>query len=82
MVGAWLELEEENDRRVRIKLSWKSDVRDAYVFVNRRGVKVLELTMAGVSRLFREGKAKTLQQVETPIMDRALDAMLETLKSA
>ncbi len=82
VVGAWLELEEENDRRVRIKLSWKSDVRDAYVFVNRRGVKVLELTMAGVSRLFREGKAKTLQQVETPIMDRALDAMLETLKSA
>ncbi len=82
MVGDWLELEEEHEHRVRIKLSWKSDVSDAYVFVNRRGVKVLELTMVGVARLFREGKAKILQQVEAPIMDRALNAMMETLKSA
>ncbi len=82
MVGDWLELEEEHERRVRIKLSWKSDVSDAYVFVSRRGVKVLELSMVGVARLFREGKAKVLQQVEAPIMDRALNAMMETLKSA
>ena len=67
---------------MRIKLSWKSDVSDAYVFVNRRGLKVLEMTMVGVAKLFRNGSAQILQDVNVPIMDRALGAMLETLKSA
>ena len=66
----------------RVKLSWKSDVSDAYVFVNRKGAKVLEMTMAGVAKLFRSGSARVLQQVDTPIMDKAMDAMIETLKNA
>lgn len=81
-VGTWLELEEDDGRLVRIKLSWKSDVSDAYVFVNRRGLKVLEMTMVGVAKLFRNGSAQILQDVNVPIMDRALGAMLETLKNA
>ena len=78
-VGTWLELQEEDGRQARIKLSWRSDVSDAFVFVNRKGVKVLEMTMAGVAKLFRRGSAQVLQDVDVPIMDRALDAMLEPL---
>ncbi len=80
-VGTWLELREEDGRQVRIKLSWKGDVSDVYVFVNRKGVKVLEMTRVGVARLFRSQSAEVLQDVNVPIMDRALGAMLETLKT-
>jgi hypothetical protein len=79
--GSWLELREKDGHQVRIKLSWKSDVSDVYVFVNRKGVKVLEMTMVGVAKLFRNESAEILRDVNVPIMDRALDAMLETLKT-
>jgi hypothetical protein len=81
-VGTWLEMQEDEGRQMRVKLSWKSDVNDSYVFVNRKGVKVLEMTMAGVARLLRRDKAKLLGDVEAPIMDRALDAMLATLQKS
>jgi len=80
--GAWLELRGENGKPSRIKLSWKSDVYDHYLFVNRRGVKVMDMTMAGLAKLFRSGDASILEQPDTPFTDRALDSMLETLKSA
>jgi ribosomal protein L12E/L44/L45/RPP1/RPP2 len=80
-VGSWLELREEDGRQVRVKLSWKSDVSDVYVFVNRKGAKMLELTRVDVAKLFRNQMAKILDDVNVPIMDRALDAMLATLKN-
>ncbi len=81
-LGDWLELQEENERQARIKLAWKSDVSDAYVFVNRKGVKVMEMTMAGLARLLREGSAHLLRDVDVPIMDHALDLMVDTLRSS
>jgi len=80
--GTWLELREQNGKQSRIKLSWKSDIYDHYLFVNRRGIKVMDMTMAGVAKLFRTGDASILEQADTPFTDRALDSMLETLKSA
>jgi hypothetical protein len=79
-VGGWLELQQDDAQPVRIKLSWKSDISDAYVFVNRKGAKVLELTLAGVAKLLRNGSAKVLDEVDTPIMDKAMVAMIASLK--
>jgi hypothetical protein len=81
-VGTWLQLQEEEGHKSRIKLSWKSDVSDAFVFVNRKGVKVLEMTLAGVAKLFRDGTAEVLEGVETPIVERAMGAMLASLKAS
>jgi hypothetical protein len=44
-------------------------------------MKAMELTSAGVAKQLREGKAKTVEVSSTPIMDRALDAMLSALKN-
>ncbi len=81
-VGDWLQLDDEDEHQQRVKLSWKSDVSDCYVFVNRRGIKVRELTLFGVAKLFRDAKASLLEQVDAPIMDRAMNAMVKNLKSA
>ena len=80
--GAWLELCQDKGKKSRIKLSWKSEIYDHYLFVNRRGVKVMETTLSGVAQLFRNGKASVLEQAETPFTDRSLDTVVETLKGA
>jgi hypothetical protein len=79
-VGTWFELSGEEDDKKRIKLSWKSDVTDAFVFVNRRGMKVKEISVGEFSRLLRDGRATPLKNTAEPLMDRALHAMMDVLK--
>jgi hypothetical protein len=78
--GEWLEIIDGNSK-MRVKLSWKSKVTDTYIFVNRKGMKALELTTVGLARRLREGSAKMVELSARPIMDRALDAMLNALKN-
>jgi hypothetical protein len=77
--GEWLEIVDGNSKS-RIKLSWKSKVTDTYIFVNRKGMKAMELTTSGLAAHLRDGSAKKVELSATPIMDRALDAMLDALK--
>ena len=79
-VGTWLEMQ-DGPSKVRVKLSWKSKVTDTYIFVNRKGMKAMELTAAGLARRFREESVRLVEVSETPIIDRALDAMLTALKN-
>ncbi|MEW8564091.1 MAG: DUF1631 family protein, partial [Candidatus Thiodiazotropha sp.] len=77
--GDWIEII-DGSSKVRVKLSWKSKVTDTYIFVNRKGMKAMELTTQGLARRLREGTAKKVELSAKPIMDRALDAMLSALK--
>ncbi|MEJ2692470.1 MAG: DUF1631 domain-containing protein [Candidatus Thiodiazotropha sp.] len=79
-VGSWLEMQDGAVKN-RVKLSWKSKVTDTYIFVNRKGMKAMELTTAGLANRFREGSVTRVEISETPIIDRALEAMLSALKN-
>ncbi|MEJ2464418.1 MAG: DUF1631 domain-containing protein [Candidatus Thiodiazotropha sp.] len=79
-IGVWLEMQDGSVKN-RVKLSWKSKVTDTYIFVNRKGMKAMELTTAGLAKRFRDGTVTRVDISETPIIDRALDAMLTALKN-
>lgn len=79
-VGQWLEWQDEHGDTQRGKLSWRSEVTGTYVFVNRKGAKLAEMGSFSVAALLRGGKAQILENVEKPLMDRALGAMLDVLK--
>ncbi len=79
-IGQWLDWRQGEDW-VRGKLSWRSEVTNNCIFVNRRGMKAGEMTVNDIAILLRDGKAKLLEGIETPLMDRALDAMLGALKA-
>ncbi|MCU7842692.1 MAG: DUF1631 domain-containing protein [Candidatus Thiodiazotropha sp. (ex Monitilora ramsayi)] len=79
-IGTWLEMQDGSVKN-RVKLSWKSNVTDTYIFVNRKGMKAMELTSAGLAKRFREETAQLVEVSDTPIIDRALDAMLTALKN-
>lgn len=78
-VGGWLELTDPQGKTVRVKLSWISKVTGLRVFVNRRGMKVAEYTLQGLAAELRRGSAKIIEG-KVPLMDRALAAMMSTLK--
>jgi len=77
-VGIWIEYLDENHDSVRSKLSWKSDMTGTYVFVNRRGVKVMELSLNGLASLLRRETTSLLEDVS--VIDRAMSSMLNALK--
>lgn len=80
-VGQWLEWQ-KNGAWVRGKLSWRSQVSKACIFVNRKGMKVAEMSVNEIARLLRHEQARLLDNLNTPLMDRALTAMLDTLRDS
>ncbi len=79
-VGGWLEWLTEDGETLRGKLSWKSEVTGTYIFVNRKGMKIGEMSVADVAELLRSERAQILEQTEAPLMERALAAMVSALK--
>lgn len=77
-VGQWLEWDNDGTW-VRGKLSWRSEVSSNCIFVNRKGMKSAEMTVNDIAVLFRNQQARLLEDINTPLMDRALNAMLDAL---
>lgn len=78
-IGAWVEFD-EGHKRVRGKLSWKSQVTSTYVFVNRKGAKALEISLNALAAKFAAGQARILEEAAAPLMDRAFGALLAKLR--
>ncbi|MDE1957710.1 MAG: DUF1631 domain-containing protein [Xanthomonadaceae bacterium] len=76
--GCWIEFIDAQGARERAKLSWISPISGRYLFVNRRGLKVADKTVAQLSAELRAGTAQILEEV--PLFDRALDAIVERLR--
>lgn len=81
-VGQWFEFTDEHDKKVRAKLSWKSQVTSSCVFVNRKGVKVAEKTLQGLAVELRRGAVRVLAQSDLPLMERAFTAIMATIKGS
>jgi len=80
-IGNWLEIIEENGIKIRAKLSWRSATDNSLVFVNRRGIRVLEISANGLATLFRAERAVVLKDLEVPLMDRAISSMMDALNN-
>ncbi|MES9936937.1 MAG: DUF1631 family protein, partial [Sedimenticola sp.] len=78
-VGTWLDMTGANGKSFRAKLAWRSDVTGRCLFVNRKGMKVAELQLEGLAMWLKDGRAASIDRQETPLMDRALKAMVDVL---
>ncbi|MCB1759189.1 MAG: DUF1631 domain-containing protein [Gammaproteobacteria bacterium] len=79
-VGSWLEIQDAKGMTFRAKLSWRSMVSGTCLFVNRKGMKVMEIPLVNFAAWLRSGKAVALGGGNEPLMDRALHSMLDVLK--
>lgn len=77
-VGTWVELQENEEFKLRCKLTAIIETSGKYVFVNRTGMKVLEKTRMGLAVEFRRGTVRVLD--DTLLFDRALDSVVTNLR--
>ncbi len=79
-IGVWLEFKGVAGQPVRCTLAAKIDSIDKMFFVNRQGVKVVELTRMRLARELKAGSVKIVS--EGSLVDRALESVIMNLKDA
>jgi hypothetical protein len=81
-VGDWVEFgHADSDAKQRAKLSWISPISHKYLFVDRKGLKVVDKTIATLAAEL-SARSLILHKDDAPLFDRALGAIVERLKSA
>jgi hypothetical protein len=77
-IGNWVEFAEPDSKTLVARLSWKSNVTGNYVFVNRQGHKVRNLTTNGLAIELREGRVKPIES--SSVFDRAIHTIMTKMQ--
>jgi hypothetical protein len=76
--GVWVEFTAGSGEKLRCKLSAIVQPGNRYIFVNRRGMKVRELTRMALAIEIENGTVTILE--ESQVFDRALEAVIGNLR--
>lgn len=79
-IGVWLEFKGIAGTPVRCTLAAKIDSIDKMFFVNRQGVKVVELTRMRLARELKAGSVKIVS--EGSLVDRAMESVISNLRDS
>ena len=74
-VGDWVEYQSSEGATLRAKLSWKSAVTMQCLFVNERGVKAMDISMADFADELRQKRMVLVGQEKAPLVERVLEGM-------
>lgn len=77
-VGSWVEIQEDEEHKLRCKLAAIIKPTGKYIFVNRTGMKVLEKTRTGLAVEFRRAAIRMLD--DALLFDRALESVIGNLR--
>ncbi len=80
-VGTWFEVR-RGDGLIRVKLAWRGARSATRLFVDRRGRKALELSPQDLADLLEQGAVKVVCEGDSHLVDRAMETLVHTLKSA
>lgn len=76
VLGGWIELTRDDGTKARLKLAWRSQDREEFLFVDRRGRRGTDLTRIELDALRKRGFVEVLGLGPEPIADRALRSAL------
>ena len=79
-IGIWLEFKGAAGQPVRCTLAAKIESIDKMFFVNRQGVKVVELTRMRLARELKAGSVKIVS--EGSLADRAMESVISNLRES
>ncbi|WP_137970924.1 DUF1631 domain-containing protein [Pseudomonas sp. F(2018)] len=77
-VGSWVEIQEDEEHKLRGKLAAIIKPTGKFIFVNRTGMKVMEKTRMGLAVEFRRGAIRLLD--DALLFDRALESVIGNLR--
>lgn len=78
--GVWVEFCHAGEETMQAKLKWISPLKSAYLFTDRQGKRAATMPLEKLEAAFRIGSARIID--ELPLLDRAVDNVIETLKQA
>lgn len=78
--GMLVEFRHHGMEPMQAKLKWISPLKGAYLFCDRQGQRAATMPREKLEAAFRLGSAKLID--EAPLLDRAVDNVIETLKKA
>jgi diguanylate cyclase (GGDEF)-like protein len=78
-VGEWLNFASVGAEDEIAIVAWTNAEHANYVFVNRRGVKTLELIVEDIASQLQAGTARVLEEADIPLSDRASHRMLQNM---
>ena len=78
--GTWVEFRHAGEEKMQAKLKWISPLKSAYLFTDRQGKRAATMPLEKLEAAFRIGSARIID--ELPLLDRAVDNVLEALKQA
>ncbi len=73
-IGSWVEFIESESKTLMARLSWKSNVTGNFVFVNRQGHKVRNMTMSVFASELKDGRVKFIES--SSVFDRAIHTIM------
>jgi len=76
--GKWVEFTNENQKKARARLAWKSDLLGEFTFLNWKFDVVADKSLFELANDFRQGNAKIINDL--PLIDRAFSAIMNTLE--
>ncbi len=76
--GTWIEITSDPERVVRCKLATITQPGNNYIFVNRRGMKVLQKNRMELACLLKDKELKLID--ESQVFDRALQSVIGNLR--
>lgn len=78
--GVWVEFSHQGEETLQAKLKWISPLKNAYLFTDRQGKRAATMPHDKLEAAFRIGSARIIDDL--PLLDRAVDNVLESLKQA
>jgi hypothetical protein len=82
-MGTWVEFRPKGEEHRAARLIFVSPKKTRYLFADRRGRNILELTRAEVVRRLRTGEAVRLdEEPKEPLFDRIMTGLIGRLKTA
>ena len=78
-IGAWLRFRMEDRKDMHGTLAARMSDIDKLVFINRRGVKIVEKSRTGLAQELRDGTVKIVS--DWPLFERGMESVIATLRA-
>ena len=79
-LGDWLEFIDQEASTVRARFTWLSPATGRYLFTDRQGRKLFDLSLNHLVEQFRHSAVKRLPSESDPLFERAIGELMERLE--
>ena len=77
--GTWFEFRDAGGGSRRLRLAWRSQQTEKFMFVDAIGVKAATHDRTELAKMMHRGEVKIIEAADRPFLDRALGAVLRFL---